>query len=85
MEPTSDRRLLQEACRANGIAYDASPSSHDLMHYLMHLHPPKKRKVAPPPTAKPSDVLSQDVFVASETTRLAAAQLEHAARHDEPL
>lgn len=29
------------------------------------------RKVAPSPTVKPNDVLSQGVFVASETTRLA--------------
>ena len=73
MDANPNKRLLQEACRANGIAYAAGASPTDLMQRLMHLQPPKKRKTAPSSSqpVKSTDVLSQDVFVASETARLA--------------
>ena len=70
MDANRNKHLLEEACRENGIAYaGASPAG--LMQRLMHLQPPKKRKAVPSPPVKSNDVLSQDVFVASETARLA--------------
>lgn len=75
MDPIRNKRLLANACRANGIAFDDSTSSASLQRRLMCGQAPKKPKLEVNRVAAPDKhaVLVQQTFVRDEAIRIAAA------------